>query len=110
MGLDGDQMSDSELRRLIFLPGFSTAKEVSTLAGRGGGLEVVANVIQSLGGSIDVRSAAGQGTVFLIDLPVTTSLVKAVIFGVDSEMFAIPTSYVVDSIGDQPRAPLSLAW
>jgi two-component system, chemotaxis family, sensor kinase CheA len=98
LGLDGDQMSDSELRRLIFQPGFSTAKEVSTLAGRGVGLAVVANVVQSLGGAIDVRSVAGQGTVFLIDLPVTTSLVKAVIFGVDSEMFAVPTSHVVDSL------------
>jgi two-component system chemotaxis sensor kinase CheA len=61
-------------------------------------LEVVANVIQSLGGRIDVRSVAGEGTVFLIDLPVTASLVKALIFGVDSETFALPASFVVDSI------------
>ena len=97
-GLDPEHMPESELRRLIFQPGFSTAAEVSTLAGRGVGLEVVANVVQSLGGSIDVRSVAGQGTVFLIDLPVTASLVKALIFGVDSEMFAVPASFVVDSI------------
>jgi two-component system chemotaxis sensor kinase CheA len=61
-------------------------------------LEVVANVVQSLGGRIDVRSTTGQGTVFVIDLPVTASLVKALIFGVDSEMFALPASFVVDSI------------
>jgi Chemotaxis protein histidine kinase and related kinases len=98
LGLDPDTMSEAELRRLIFQPDFSTAAEVSTLAGRGVGLEVVANVVQSLGGSVDVRSVAGQGTVFLIDLPVTASLVKALIFGVDSEMFAVPVSFVVDSI------------
>jgi two-component system chemotaxis sensor kinase CheA len=98
MGLQPDQMSDAELRRLIFQPDFSTAAEVSTLAGRGVGLEVVANAVQSLGGSVDVRSVAGQGTVFLIDVPVTASLVKALIFGVDSEMFAAPVSFVLDSI------------
>ena len=97
-GLCPEQMPEGELRRVIFQPGFSTAQEVSTLAGRGVGLEVVANVVLSLGGRIDVRSVAGQGTVFLIDLPVTASLVKALIFGVDSEMFAVPASFVVDSI------------
>jgi two-component system chemotaxis sensor kinase CheA len=97
-GLHPERMPESELRRLIFQPDFSTAAEVSTLAGRGVGLEVVANVVQSLGGRIDVRSATGQGTVFVIDLPVTASLVKALIFGVDSEMFALPASFVVDSI------------
>ncbi len=79
-GLSPERMPEGELRRLIFQPGFSTAAEVSTLAGRGVGLEVVANAVQSLGGRIDVRSVAGQGTVFLIDLPVTASLVKALIF------------------------------
>ena len=98
LGLDPDHMSETELRRLIFRPDFSTAAEVSTLAGRGVGLEVVANAVQSLGGSVDVRSVAGQGTVFLIDLPVTASLVKALIFGVDSETFAAPVSFVLDSI------------
>ena len=97
-GLSPERMPEGELRRLIFQPGFSTAAEVSTLAGRGVGLEVVANAVQSLGGRIDVRSVAGQGTVFLIDLPVTAALVKALIFCVDSEMFAVPASFVVDSI------------
>lgn len=97
-GLCPERMPEGELQRLIFQPDFSTAKEVSTLAGRGVGLEVVANVVQSLGGRIDVRSVAGQGTVFVIDLPVTTALVKALIFRVDSELYAVPAGFVVDSI------------
>ena len=97
-GLHPEGMPEDELRRLIFQPGFSTAAEVSTLAGRGVGLEVVANVVQSLGGRIDVRSVAGQGTVFLIDLPVTAALVKTLIFGVGSELYAVPASFVIDSI------------
>jgi two-component system chemotaxis sensor kinase CheA len=98
MGLAPEHMPEERLRRLIFHPGFSTARQVSTLSGRGVGLDVVANVVQGLGGSIDVRSTPGQGTVFLIDLPVTASLVKALVFGVDREMFAAPTSFVVDTI------------
>jgi two-component system, chemotaxis family, sensor kinase CheA len=97
-GLCPERMPEGELRRLIFQPGFSTAAEVSTLAGRGVGLEVVANVVQNLGGRIDVRSVTGQGTVFFIDLPVTASLVKALVFAVDNEMFAVPASFVVDSM------------
>ena len=97
-GLCPERMPEGELRRLIFQSGFSTAAEVSSLAGRGVGLEVVANVVQSLGGRIDVRSVAGQGTVFLIDLPVTAALVKALIFGVGSELYAVPASFVVDSM------------
>jgi len=99
LGLDPEHMPAANLRRLIFQPGFSTAAEVSTLAGRGVGLDVVANVVQSLGGCIDVRSAVGQGTAFLIDLPVTASLVKALIFCVGSEMFAAPASFVADTVG-----------
>jgi two-component system chemotaxis sensor kinase CheA len=98
IGLCPERMAEADLRRLIFQPGFSTASEVSTLAGRGVGLEVVANVVQSLGGHIDVRTVAGQGTVFVIDLPVTAALVKALIFYVAGEMFAVPASFVADSI------------
>jgi two-component system, chemotaxis family, sensor kinase CheA len=97
-GVDTDHLSDRDLQRLIFRSGFSTAKSVSNLAGRGVGLDVVASVVQSLGGSIDVRSVAGKGTVFTLDLPVTVSLQKAVIFGVDSETYAAPAGFVVDTV------------
>jgi two-component system chemotaxis sensor kinase CheA len=98
LGMEPERMSEAELRRLIFQPDFSTAPEVSTLAGRGVGLDVVANVVQGLGGRIDVRTAIGQGTVFVIDLPVTASLVQALAFLVDGEMFALPASFVADSM------------
>jgi two-component system chemotaxis sensor kinase CheA len=103
LGLDTSQYSDGDLQRLIFRAGFSTAQSVTRLAGRGVGLDVVASVVQDLGGTIDVRSAAGQGTVFVLDLPVTVSLQKALIFGVDSEMFAVPTGFVLDAIEIRDR-------
>jgi chemotaxis protein histidine kinase CheA len=88
---------------LIFRAGFSTAKAVTNLAGRGVGLDVVAGVVQGLGGGIDVRSTKGQGTVFVLDLPVTVSLQKALIFGVDSETFAVPTGFILDTMESREK-------
>jgi len=102
-GLDTSGLSERDIQRLIFRAGFSTATSVSNLAGRGVGLDVVASVVQGLGGSIDVRSAQGQGTVFVLDLPVTVSLQKALIFGVDSETFAIPTGFVLDTMESREK-------
>jgi two-component system, chemotaxis family, sensor kinase CheA len=97
-GIDIDHLPDRDLQRLIFRAGFSTATTVSNLAGRGVGLDVVASVVQSLGGSIDVRSVPGKGTIFILDLPVTVSLQKALIFGVDAETYAAPAGFVVDTL------------
>lgn len=97
-GIETDHLPDRDLQRLIFRAGFSTAKTVSNLAGRGVGLDVVASVVQSLGGSIDVRSAPGRGTLFVLDLPVTVSLQKALIFGVDAETYAAPVGFVLDTL------------
>jgi two-component system, chemotaxis family, sensor kinase CheA len=102
-GQDVSGLGHRDLQRLIFQSGFSTAKSVSNLAGRGVGLDVVASVVQSLGGSIDVRSTSGQGTMFVLDLPVTVSLQKALIFGVDSETFAIPTGFVLDTMESREK-------
>jgi two-component system chemotaxis sensor kinase CheA len=102
-GIDASGLSERDIQRLIFRAGFSTAKSVTNLAGRGVGLDVVAGVVQGLGGSIDVRSTRGQGTVFVLDLPVTVSLHKALVFGVDSETFAIPTGFILDTMENREK-------
>jgi two-component system chemotaxis sensor kinase CheA len=115
-GIETDHLSDHDLQRLIFRAGFSTANAVSNLAGRGVGLDVVASVVQSLGGTIDVRSLPGKGTSFILDLPVTVSLQKALIFGVDSETYAAPAGFVLDTAEarekdlQQINRVLLLAW
>jgi two-component system chemotaxis sensor kinase CheA len=115
-GIETDHLSDRDLQRLIFRAGFSTAKAVSSLAGRGVGLDVVASVVQSLGGTIDVRSVPGKGTTFTLDLPVTVSLQKALVFGVDSETYAVPAGFVLDAVEgrekdlQQINRVLLLAW
>ena len=98
MGVDTDGMSEEERRRLIFMPNFSTASSVSNLAGRGVGLDVVAEAIHSLGGSVDVESAPGAGTAFLLNLPVTISQLKALVISVDKELFIVPLGFVLESV------------
>ena len=102
-GVDTDGLGEQQLQRLIFQAGFSTVKVVTNLAGRGVGLDVVAGAVQGLGGGIDVRSTPGQGTVFVLDLPVTVSLQKVLIFGVDSESFAVPAGFVLDTIESREK-------
>jgi two-component system chemotaxis sensor kinase CheA len=102
-GIDTSGFSERDLQRLIFRAGFSTAKTVTNLAGRGVGLDVVAAAVQGLGGSIDVSSTRGQGTVFVLDLPVTVSLQKALIFGVDSETFALPAGFILDTLESREK-------
>jgi two-component system chemotaxis sensor kinase CheA len=102
-GIDIEDLSERELQRLIFRAGFSTAKAVTNLAGRGVGLDVVAGAVQGLGGGIDVRSQKGRGTVFVLDLPVTVSLQKALVFGVDSEVFAVPAGFVLDTLESREK-------
>jgi two-component system chemotaxis sensor kinase CheA len=102
-GIDTSGFSELDMHRLIFRAGFSTARVVTNLAGRGVGLDVVAGAVQGLGGSIDVRSTRGQGTVFVLDLPVTVSLQKALIFGVDSEIFAVPAGFILDTMASREK-------
>ncbi len=90
----GQRASDAELTQLIFLPGFSTASEVTQLAGRGVGMEVVKNEIMSLGGRIEVASASGRGTTFTITLPLTLAVTQALMINAGGRMFAIPAVMV----------------
>ena len=92
------------LRSLIFLPGLSTAEQVSALAGRGVGLDVVANAIHALGGTIDVETAAGKGTTFILSLPVTLAIVRSLIVEIDQERFAVPLAHVAETVRAEPEA------
>ena len=106
-GIDVSGMGDREIARLIFHAGISTASRVTSLSGRGMGLDVVACVVQSLGGTVDVRSREGMGTVFILDLPVTITLRKVLLFGADSEVFALPAAFVERTlaVGDRDLVP-----
>lgn len=102
LGYDTENMERQELLRLIFEPGFSTVEGVSTLAGRGVGLDVVAASIEALGGAVNVDSQPGHGVTFRLDLPLTLAVVNALFVDVADELYAIPLSYVLESFRLDP--------
>ncbi|MET0405235.1 MAG: chemotaxis protein CheA [Cystobacter sp.] len=96
------EMSRREVLNLIFLPGFSTARSVSELSGRGVGLDVVKNNIGNLSGIIDVWSERGQGTAFHITLPVTLAIIRALVVGVSGRTYAVPLNSVLEILSVKP--------
>ena len=84
------EISDDDLIQCVLLPGFSTAKEVTQISGRGVGLDVVTSEIKQLGGSLEIDSQPGRGTSFIIRLPLTLAITEALLLRVGEEVFAIP--------------------
>jgi two-component system chemotaxis sensor kinase CheA len=98
-GLVGDEpIEAARAYELLFTPGFSTAREVSEISGRGVGLDVVKRNLQALKGSIEVISTVGEGTTFRIMLPITLAIIQALIVRAGSEQFAIPLTSVEESL------------
>ncbi len=87
-------IADSDLDMLIFEPGFSTADEVSRLAGRGVGMDVVASEVRQLGGTIDIHTTKGRGTTFVLRLPQTLAVTQAVFVRIGETAFAVPIASV----------------
>ena len=90
------RVSESDLLELIFRPGFSTAEEITELAGRGVGLDVVQSVLNRLKGTIEVETHAGRGTRFRLRLPLTLAIIKALLFRVRRRLYAIPLNTVAE--------------
>ena len=91
-----------ELLNLIFLPGFSTARQVTALSGRGVGMDVVKNNIAALSGMIELRSDKGHGTRFEINLPVTLAIVRALVVQAAGRPYAMPLNSVLEIVQAQP--------
>jgi two-component system, chemotaxis family, sensor kinase CheA len=102
LGLESQTADPEQWRSLIFLPGFSTAEEVSPLAGRGVGLDVVAQTIHELGGTIEVESLPGRGVRFTINLPLTLAILRSLIVEVDRERYAVPISHIAATVRTEP--------
>jgi len=89
-------LSKREIIDLIFLPGLSTKTEASEVSGRGVGMDVVKNKIAALGGFVDVETEVGEETVFILTLPITLAIIKALLVNVSGETFAIPIASVAE--------------
>lgn len=92
-----ENLTDKQCFELLFASGFSTAEVISDISGRGVGLDVVKNKIESLGGSISVDSTAGFGTIFSIQLPLTLSIMSVMLVEVQKEKYAIPLSSIIET-------------
>jgi two-component system, chemotaxis family, sensor kinase CheA len=99
-------MSEREVMGLIFLPGFSTAAQVTNVSGRGVGMDVVRTNIEKIGGTVDVQSALGRGTSLKIKIPLTLAIIPALIVSSGGERFAIPQVSLLELVrleGEQAR-------
>jgi two-component system, chemotaxis family, sensor kinase CheA len=98
MAPDTDTLTDDLLVRVLARPGFSTAQQVSGVSGRGVGVDVAMSRVRALGGTLEVRSELGQGTTFLIRVPLTLAIVRALLTEAGGERYAVPLAYVAETI------------
>jgi two-component system chemotaxis sensor kinase CheA len=91
-------MESREIVNLIFLPGFSTAENVTDVSGRGVGMDVVRTNIRKINGSVEVESEAGKGSQIVIKLPLTIAIIQALMVEVERSIFAIPLSSVIEAV------------
>lgn len=97
------KLTEPEIDNLLFMPGFSTAENVTNLSGRGVGMDVVKTTITSLGGKVGITSLAGEGSTFTISLPLTLAVLDGMIIGVGAETMVLPLSSVVETVRPQRR-------
>ncbi|MDF9762380.1 chemotaxis protein histidine kinase CheA [Peribacillus simplex] len=90
-------LTDKQIYELIFASGFSTAETISDVSGRGVGLDVVKNTIESLGGSVTIDSRENEGSIFLIQLPLTLSIISVMLVAIQNEKYAIPLSSIIET-------------
>jgi two-component system chemotaxis sensor kinase CheA len=93
-----ESLTDDQLLRVLARPGFSTAEAVTSVSGRGVGIDVAMTKIRALGGTIEVQSEVGRGTTFVLRLPVTLAIVRALIADVGGERYALPLTYVAETV------------
>ncbi|MCG7392062.1 hybrid sensor histidine kinase/response regulator [Microvirga sp. ACRRW] len=103
-----ERMSDAQVAKFIFHPGFSTAAAVTSVSGRGVGMDVVKTNIELIGGTVDIRSEQGRGTIFTIKIPLTLAIVAALIVSSKDQRFAIPQVAVSELVRVSPASEHSI--
>jgi two-component system chemotaxis sensor kinase CheA len=105
---DLDAMTDAQVQQFIFKPGFSTAEKVTSVSGRGVGMDVVRTNVERIGGTIELKSVAGRGSIFTIKIPLTLAIVSALIVACARERFAIPQLAVRELVYVSPNSDHSV--
>ena len=99
---EADRLDDADAVRLIFLPGFSTAEQITDISGRGVGMDVVRSKIEALSGHVDVETHIDEGSIFKIKLPLTLAIIQAMLVRVQEEMYAIPLTSIDSTVNMEP--------
>jgi two-component system chemotaxis sensor kinase CheA len=94
---DDSKLADEEINGLIFHPGFSTAKEVSDISGRGVGMDVVKKAIEKLRGRVDIQTTPGKGSTFVISLPLTLAIIEGMLVRIGQERYVLPALSIIES-------------
>ncbi|KAA8611038.1 chemotaxis protein CheA [Salipiger aestuarii] len=97
------ELSDQEIDNLLFMPGFSTASEVSNLSGRGVGMDVVKNAVAALGGRVSITTSPGSGTTFTIVLPLTLAVMDGFVISIADQTMVIPIASIIETIRPSRR-------
>ena len=100
---DSEELSEKSIYKLIFHPGLSTAQEVTSVSGRGVGMNIVKKNIKALRGKIDINTTLGKGTVFTISMPLTLAMIDSQIVRVGQEQYIIPTGSIEQSFRPKPE-------
>jgi len=100
---EAQRMSDEEALRLIFKNGFSTAEQVTDISGRGVGMDAVKTVIESMNGTVEIKTSQGEGTRFYVRLPLTLAIIKALLVEVAGEIYAIPIESIRENLYVAPQ-------
>jgi|HigsolmetaAR206D_1030411.scaffolds.fasta_scaffold03759_5 Chemotaxis protein histidine kinase and related kinases len=103
-----ERMGDAQVGRFIFHPGFSTAAVVTSVSGRGVGMDVVKTNIETIGGTVDIRSEPGKGTTFIIKIPLTLAIASALIVASRGQRYAIPQVAVMELVRVAPGSDQSV--
>lgn len=103
-----ETMSSQEKLQLIFAPGFSTAEKVTGVSGRGVGMDVVKNMIESIKGSVDIQTTLGSGTTFTLNIPLTLAIIQALLVKINNRPYAFPLNSVTEIIKVVPEEIYSI--
>jgi two-component system chemotaxis sensor kinase CheA len=97
-------LSEADVNDLVFHPGLSTAEQITSISGRGVGMDVVRTVLNQLKGAVSIKSTAGKGTTFYLKVPLTLAIIKALLFRVGERLYAVPLASVVEITRTSQRA------
>ncbi|MBW4636765.1 MAG: hybrid sensor histidine kinase/response regulator [Gloeocapsa sp. UFS-A4-WI-NPMV-4B04] len=110
LGLCSDSVLTKQVLEFLFMPGFSTAATVTTLSGRGVGLDIVKRQVERLRGSVEVESKLGQGTKFIINIPLTLNILPLLLCSCQQQTFAIPSNKVIEIISLKTNNASTITW